>query len=136
MREIAYLSDHSSPLRIEYSRPVMELIRERGMDGLMALPRVGMGVGGLLLGERQGGRIRLLDSIDLPCSHSIGPSFTLTDAEKARTRELIASAGQVPVIGWYCSKTHGAATLDDADLAFYEELFPEAWHIALVIRPN
>src|SRR5580658_7914390 len=98
MPETVYLPDAGSPLRIEYSQAAMEQIRKRARDGLMAAPRIGMGVGGLLLGVREDSRIRLLDSIDLPCSHSAGPSFNLTPDEKRESRELVAGTGQVALV--------------------------------------
>ncbi len=136
MPEITYLTDPQIPLRIEYSRPVMERIRGLAVDGLMALPRIGMGVGGLLLGVREDGIVRLIDSIEIQCSHASGPSFLLTNEEKDRARELIAGAGVPGVIGWYCSKTRGAITLGETDIAFYRELFPNREQIALVLRPS
>jgi proteasome lid subunit RPN8/RPN11 len=120
----------------------MEQIQERAREGLLAAPRVGMGIGGLLLGVRRDGRILLLDSIDISCSHSNGLSFNLTADELQESRDMIAEArslavpGGPVVIGWYCSKTRGDASLNEADLAFYNELFPERWQIALVVRPN
>jgi hypothetical protein len=101
-----------------------------------------MGVGGLLLGVRKGAHIRLLDSIDIPCSHSAGPSFDLSADEKRESRAMIAEAGtpgvsgKVGVIGWYCSKTRDEAKLNPSDLKLYDELFPQPWQIALVVRPN
>jgi hypothetical protein len=142
MHETVFLSDPGSPLRVEYSQAAMEQIRKRARDGLMAAPRIGMGVGGLLLGVREDSRIRLLDSIDLPCSHSAGPSFNLTPDEKQESREMVAEAGtlsvsgKVGVIGWYCSKTRGDATLNESDLSFYAELFPGTGQVALVLRPS
>ena len=136
MPEIAHLTDPQSPFRIEYSRPVMERIRGQACDGLLALPRIGMGVGGLLLGVRQGSLVQLLDSIEIHCSHASGPGFLLTADEKDRARELIAGAGVPGVIGWYCSKPRGAAVLGDVDMAFFKELFPHQAQIALVLRPS
>jgi len=136
MPEIAHLTDPQSPFRIEYSRPVMERIRGQACDGLLALPRIGMGVGGLLLGVRQDGLVQLLDSIEIHCSHASGPGFLLTADEKERARELIAGAGVPGVIGWYCSKPRGAAALGDVDMAFFKELFPHREQIALVLRPS
>ena len=142
MNETVYLSDAQSPLRIEYSKAAMEEIRQRAREGLMAAPRVGMGVGGLLLGVRDDGRFRLLDSVEVPCSHSGGPSFNLTEDEKREGHAMIAevgaasSSGRVDVIGWYCSKTRGYATLNESDLKLYAEWFPDSWHIALVVRPS
>lgn len=101
----------------------MEKIRRLAREGFMALPRVGMGVGGLLLGTRHDGVIRLLDSIEIPCSHTGGPSFNLSDEEKEMVRELIAGAGEPGVVGWYCSKTRGAPALGDSEMAIYREYF-------------
>ncbi len=146
MDETVTLSEPGCPLRIEYSSTAMEQIRRRARAGLMAAPRVGMAVGGLLLGVREssndGGRIRILDSVDLPCSHSTGPSFTLTPDEKTESREMVAEANalsatsKVGVVGWYCSKTRGDAVLSDSDQSFFAELLPGAGKIALVLRPD
>ncbi len=40
------------------------------------------------------------------------------------------------VIGWYCSKTRGAATLGETELALHRGLFPEPGRIALIVRPS
>jgi len=136
MPEIVYLADPQCPLQIEYQRPVMEKIRQRVCDGLMALPRIGIGVGGLLLGVREGGRIRLADSIEIPCTHSGGPSFNLTSAEKDHVRSMIAEAKELKVIGWYCSKPRGTTDLADAQNALYRELFPDPGQVALMLRPS
>ncbi len=120
----------------------MEQIRKRAREGLMVAPRVGMGVGGLLLGVGKGARIRVLDSIDILCSHSIGPSFDLTPDERRESQAMIFEAEKpgvarkVGVIGWYCSKTRGHANLSQSDLSLYDELFPEPWQVALVVRPS
>ena len=114
----------------------MEKIRALARDGFMALPRVGMGVGGLLLGTRQDGVIRVVDSIEIPCSHAGGPSFNLTDEEKELVGELIAGAGEPGVVGWYCSKTRGTTTLGDSEMAIYGELFSKPGQISLVLRPS
>jgi hypothetical protein len=142
MHETVFLTDPESPLRVEYSRAAMEQIRERARVGLMAAPRVGMGIGGLLLGMRQNGRIRIVDSVEIPCCHSGGPSFKLTPEEMQTTREMMTEAGEITatskiaVIGWFCSKTRGDAVLNEFDLQFHDELFPEAWKIAVVLRPT
>lgn len=142
MQETVKLSGPESPLRIEYAKPAMEQIRMRARDGLMAAPRIGMSVGGLLLGVRHDSRILVLNSIELPCSHSTGPSFTLTPEEKQESRDLVAeanalsAASKVGVIGWYCSKTRGDAVLSTSDLNLFAELLPGAGQIALVLRPD
>lgn len=136
MPEIAVLSDPNSPLRIEYSRAAMQQIRERAIDGLMALPRIGMGVGGILLGARRNGVIAILDSVEIPCAHSGGPSFNLTAEEKLHVAGLISGQGDREVIGWYCTRTRGALSLGDDGIALYNELFPGPDQICMVMRPS
>lgn len=114
----------------------MQQIRARAIDGLLALPRIGMGVGGLLLGSSRNGVVRLLNSIEIPCSHSAGPSFNLTEAERKHVAQLIAGLAGTGVIGWYCSKTRGAPLLSDSEMALYRELCPGLEQIALVIKPS
>src|SRR3569833_738758 len=77
------------------------------MDGLLAMPRGGLGVGGLLLGRREEGKIEVLRSVEIPCSHALGPSFMLTAAEIKALVPLPESDDENPaeVVGWYCSKT-------------------------------
>jgi len=123
----------------------MEKIRQKACDGLLALPRVGMGVGGLLIGESvvsegiagegQCLSVRLRGSLDIPCSHAAGPAFRLTAQEIQQGRELIARSPR-DIIGWYCSKTRGATTLDEAELALHRAWFPEPGRIALMVRPS
>jgi proteasome lid subunit RPN8/RPN11 len=133
MIEIAHWHDPESPLRIEYSRQAMEQIRLNVVEGIKALPRTGLSVGGLLLGERAGARVRILDSVELECSHAFGPSFLLTPEEKAQARKLIQATENPAVVGWYCSHTRGDLALADADLALYRELFPAQWQITLML---
>jgi hypothetical protein len=134
MPEFVSLQDVQSPWRIEYSSEAMERIRERALDGLMALPRVGIGIGGILLGEFDSGVVRITGSVELPCSHTIGPMFSLTPEEIQQGRRLAAGAGTV--VGWYCSKTRGEVVLNESDLTFYNALFPEPGRLALVLRPS
>jgi hypothetical protein len=142
MTETVKLTDPQCPLRIEYSKAAMEEIRQRARAGLMAAPRVGMAVGGLLLGVKEQSLVRLLDSVELPCSHSRGPSFALTPEEEQESRDMVAEANalsttsRVGVVGCYVSKTRGEAVLSDSDRSFFAELFPGAGQIALVLCPD
>src|SRR6185312_11866579 len=87
------------------------------MDGLLAMPRIGLGVGGLLLGRRGEGRIEILRSVEIPCSHALGPSFMLTPAEMKALIVLPESEDDGPshVVGWYCSRTQGNRELTEHD---------------------
>jgi hypothetical protein len=128
--------DPGCPIPVDYSREAMEQIRRLAVDGLLQLPRIGVGVGGLLLGTRLNGRITILDSMVIPCSHAEGPSFRLTAEEIERANEMAHSAGPLTVIGWYCSKTRLPAALTEGDLTLFGSLCPEAWQMTLLIRPS
>jgi len=135
MPETVELSAPEIPFCIEYSRAAMEQIRERAEEGSRALPRFGIGVGGLLLGDRQNGKTRVLDSVGIPCSHANGPSFNLTDEEKQNARGL-AAGSKNRLIGWYCSKTRGEAVLNDFDTKCFNDLLPGPDKLALIVRPS
>jgi hypothetical protein len=129
--------DASLPARIYCAPGVLTSLEIAAVDGLLAMPRIGLGIGGLLLGRRGDGRIEILKAVDIPCSHAMGPSFGLTAQEVAASRNrLEKEAAEGEVVGWYCSKTGGQLTLTERDHALYDALCPEAWQLALLIRPS
>jgi proteasome lid subunit RPN8/RPN11 len=142
MHETVYLSDTAGALHIQYTRAAMEEIRRRAVGGLLAVPRVPVGVGGFLVGVREKSVVRILDSVEVPCSHSAGPGFSLTPVEKNECQEMMTEAGaadgsgRVTVVGWYCSKTRGDGSLSEEDRKFYRDFFSEPWQIAMVARPT
>jgi hypothetical protein len=123
-------------MAVEYSREALERIRSLAVDGLLALPRIGMGVGGLLLGVQEAGKITILDSVAIPCSHAEGPSFNLTSDECDQALDLVRTAGPLTVVGWYCSKTRGLVAMHERDLVLFGTLCPEVWQVTLLIRPS
>jgi hypothetical protein len=121
MDDIASLPEGGAPLRVEYSREAMERIRRRarGDSGL---------VGGVLLGERragggnQPGRVRITGSVEL------------NPAEMGQARDAVQS--NAAAIGIYCSSIGGDTVLSGAWLALFDELFPNEFRIALVLKPG
>jgi hypothetical protein len=107
------------------------------VDGLLAMPRIGLGVGGLLLGTRDNGRIQVLKSLEIPCSHAEGPAFVLTapEIDAAIAVRHDGTESDTEVVGWYCSKTSGPITMTDHDRDLFEILCPESWQLALLLRP-
>ena len=118
------------------SRRALDAIRRDAVDGLLALPRVGMGVGGFLAGVRRGNRIQIVDPIEIPCAHACGPAFLLTSEELENARVLAAKAEPLEVLGLYVSKTRGALEPGPADLETLAALCPGAGQIILMIRPS
>jgi proteasome lid subunit RPN8/RPN11 len=128
------------PFAIEYSLRVLDDIRLAVLDAYFSLPRGGAEIGGILLGAAEKGRVVIVDYAALECEHAYGPSFTLSDRDYAKLRELLEIAGRsgggmVPV-GWYHSHTRSEVFFSDADIAIHKQFFPEPWQIALVLKPN
>jgi hypothetical protein len=141
--------DKTLPVEIHCAPGVLTGIEIAAADGLLAMPRFGLGVGGLLLGKRENGRIEITRSVEIACSHTLGPGFVLTpeEIEGGRTPKLTESAelaNEAPdsdVVGWYCSKPSGSKTagplaLSDHDRVLFDALCPQFWQIALLVRPN
>jgi len=119
------------PLRIEYSLAAMEEIRRRAETGLITLPRVGLGTGGALIGERRGVSLEIQSAVEIPCSHAHGPSFRLSVEERAAAKALLPPFG---VLGGYCSKPKGTLELNPSDIELFDQLFPGPWKLFLVAQ--
>ena len=136
MLSLTAWEDPACPIRIEYAREALEQIRSLAVDGLLALPRIGLGTGGLLLGAREAGKTTILDSVPISCNHAEGPSFLLTPEEREQALELVGSAAPLSVVGWYLTKTRGLIAMSERDLTLFGVLCPEAWQVTLLIRPS
>src|SRR5437879_2793618 len=123
---------------IEYSLSGLEQVRRNAVDGLLSLPRIGLGVGGLLLGPASSaqGPIQLEHSVVIPCSHTDGPSFALDTSELQAARQLAAERRDLVVVGFYFTKTRGSVTPSPADLLIFDELCPLPWQVMLALRPS
>ena len=128
-------TDGSSPA-VEYARETLEQVRRHALLGFLSVPKIGAGAGGLLLGERTAGGVRILDSVEIPCSHAFGPSFALTEAEIAAAVALAQHPRELSVVGWYVSRTRGPIEMAERDLALYRTICPEQWQLALVLQPS
>ena len=123
---------------IEYSPRVLDDIRLAVVDAFFSLPRGGAEIGGILLGGHNVGRVIVTDHQPLECEHAFGPGFTLSERDKARLTRLLAAEmppGLEPV-GWYHSHTRSEIFLSETDLEVYRQFFPQAWQVALVIKPH
>jgi hypothetical protein len=123
-------------VKLEYAPEILERLRLLSIDGLLALPRVGMSIGGFLTGSVENGRVRVSDSIEIPCSHANGPGFVLTGPELARASALAFGESRQMVVGWYCSKPRGELQLDPQQSKLFSEICPDQSQIGLIIRPS
>jgi proteasome lid subunit RPN8/RPN11 len=130
------------PFAIQYSRAAMETVRSAAMEGLHKLAKGGLEVGGLLIGERSGDSVRILDSRPIVCEHAYGPSFVLSAGDEELLRRQLAAlaaaseATGLAVVGWYHSHTRSQICLTEKDQEIYDRHFPGAWQVSLVLRPD
>src|ERR1017187_9696873 len=69
---------------IEYSPRVLDDIRLAVVDAFFSVPRGGVEIGGILLGDFQKKRLRITGYAPVECEHAFGPSFTLSDRDQER----------------------------------------------------
>lgn len=126
----------SGNIRVEYSLGVLEDIRAAAVEGLCRFPRGGIEIGGVLLGSAGDGVVRVTAARPVQCSYAHGPSFTLTQADEAAFRNAMHAGTSLAPVGWYHSHTRCGIEFSAADTALHDRLFPEPWHVALVLRPE
>jgi proteasome lid subunit RPN8/RPN11 len=137
MNPPVYWPDESLPLAIYCAPGVLAGLEILATDGLLAIPRTGLGIGGLLLGRQSGRRLEILKAIAIPCSHAMGPSFVLTPEEIAEAKASEDGVGEgCALVGWYCSKPNGRMALSENDEALFDALCAERGQVALLIRPR
>ena len=130
------------PFRIEWAETAMQQIRAPAVEGLFALKHGGAEIGGVLLGTHADGVVRIMAARALACEYALGPTFTLSGKDHARLAALLDQGcddfreqGWEPV-GWYHSHTRSGIMMSDRDLDIHNRYFPNAWQVALVVRPH
>ena len=131
-----------SPVEVEYSLVVIDEIRQVVADGFQRLQRGGIEVGGVLYGTREDRTVRILAMREIACEHARGPTFHLSDndraaltAQLARDKEDMRLEGML-VVGWFLSHTRSDVTLQQSDLDTYSAFFPESWQVTMVVHPG
>jgi hypothetical protein len=137
MNPPVYWPDESLPLPIYCAPGVLAGLEILATDGLLAMPRTGLGIGGLLLGRQSGERLEILKTIEIFCSHAMGPSFVLTPEEIAEAKASEDGLGEeCALVGWYCSKPNGRMVLSENDETLFDALCGERGQVALLIQPR
>ena len=138
MAERAVWTTPECPFDVEYDRHALDDIRRAVSEAFFSFPRGGVEIGGILLGKWSDGRLTISGSASLDCEHASGPSFTLSERDRDRLAELIAShqAAGAQVGGWYHSHTRSGIFLSDADREIHRTFFPEPWQVAFVLKPD
>ena len=142
MTEIETWHPSQSSLAIEYTRAVMDAVRDQVIAGFRRLSRGGVEVGGILYGLREEGKVRIQATVPVSCEYKSGPSFVLSDKDKLRLLEQLTNSETTDdlkglvVVGWYVSHPRGSIALTDGDLDIFNEFFPAIWNVALVLKPG
>jgi hypothetical protein len=115
-------------------------LKDLVLDGFHALPKRGAEVGGILVGHVNSKHplaVRV-DAIEpLPCEYRFGPSFVLSENDRARMEDILArlnSKGHA-VVGYYRSCTGRALGLDAADAELLRAYFPKPDQVFLTLQP-
>lgn len=138
----AWAAPQANLVAVEYSLVVVEEIRQAVTEGFQRFARGGIEVGGVLYGTYDGKTARILAVREIACEHARGPSFALSDRDRAalteqldRDRLDVRLEGFQP-LGFYVSHTRSDIVLHPGDQELYEAFFPEMWQVALVVRPG
>jgi proteasome lid subunit RPN8/RPN11 len=142
MTDLGSWNPSQSPLAIEYTKSILDEVRDQAVAGYRRLSRGGVEVGGILYGIRDDAKVRILATQPITCEYKSGPSFILSEKDKVRLRDQLAQSESIDelrglaVVGWYVSHPRGGIALSDRDLDVFNEFFPDIWNIALVMKPG
>jgi hypothetical protein len=136
MSPTVYWPDESLPVAIYFAPGVLAGLELLATDGLLAMPRTGLGIGGLLLGRQSAERLEILKTVAISCSHAMGPSFVLTEEEVAAAKAEDGADPDCSLVGWYCSSPNGRMALTENEEALFDALCGERGQVALLIRPR
>lgn len=132
------------PISVHIQFDVIDRILLEVMRGFGAVPKRGAEVGGILLGttEQQGDHtvVKVEDFEIIDCDHASGPSFILSDEDRAGFEESMQRWRQGPdrriyAVGFYRGHTREGICLAAEDLAILDEMFPDPSAIALIVKP-
>src|ERR1051325_3075409 len=123
------------PLLIQYSPAMLDEIRLAVVEAFFSLPRGGAEIGGVLFGSHDQKGVSIATSRPMECEHAMGPTFVLSDKDKARLKAQLEESRQDPelrslkIVGWYHSHTRSEIFLSQLDLDIYKEFFPQPWQV-------
>jgi hypothetical protein len=113
------------PRSIALPKHLMAQIWAQVYQGMRALARGGLEVGGLLVGPKADGG-RVVDGIiPLPIEYRRGPSFRMSSSDLASLVSAIESVQGDPVkavVGFYRSRTRGDGTLRESDREIFDTI--------------
>ena len=121
---------------IECSPALLQDLRRAAVDGFVSFAHGGLETGGVLYGVREGGRLSIRASAELPCEHAHGPGFLLSDNDRQALTRLLQAPDGLQTVGWYRAHTREGLGLDGRDLELFAEFFAEQKSVGLVLKPS
>ena len=131
-----------TPLAVECSVVVLDELRAAAMEGLQALLRGGLEMGGVLFGTAGQNRVRIVAWRPIACEHAQGPTLALSQKDRIDLARLLETAGSdlslrgLDPVGWFVSHTRSAVCLTASDVEVYSTFFPSRRQVTLVLRPE
>src|SRR5208283_5248786 len=129
-------------LTIDYPLEIVDEIRLTVSSSFHANTRGGVEVGGVFFGSRVGNVTRIAAWRPIPCEHSRGGPFVLSEKDLQDLARMLESAKSdlllkdLQVAGWFLSHTSGDLLLTDSDSKVFQQCFPLPWQFTMVLRPG
>lgn len=132
-----YRPPHSE-LAIHLSLEALDGILGDVLTGFGAIPRRGAEVGGILIGRTEAGKIWIDDFVTVACEHRRGPSYLLSEKDRAGFAEMFESRRKADTypVGLFRSNTRDQNTIDDEDRQLFGQYCPAPSGAFLLIRPQ
>src|SRR5215467_12488743 len=131
------------PLSVQLSLNVVEQLGAAVVAGFKSIPKRGLEVGGLLLGDTEvhdgATVVSIHDFEPFPCEHRLGPSYILMDSEQDKLGEAAlpkGKEGDLRVAGYYRSQTRTGFAMSTEDLATMARFFSDPAQLFLLIQPS
>jgi hypothetical protein len=139
----AFCNEEFTPAEVHFVPGLLEEIGRLVQDGYAATSHGGLEIGGLLFGRHSSsGSVAVEDFRPLPCDHSLGPRFILSERDEQGLRDLLNAPATDPalrglhVIGWYCSHTRSELLLSDREVVLHDTYFSDPFDFVIVFKPR
>lgn len=140
--EYAFWADEGSSFRINYSLSVFHEIDFQVNEGYRRIPHGGIEIGGVLYGTANGNTAFIEAFRPIECEHATGPSFNLSERDLTQLTASLAAAPNdeelknFTPLGWFIAHTRGPLRMTERELQLFNQFFPEAGKITLLIKPE
>jgi len=122
------------PVAIHLSVDVVDRMSADILRGFGLVPKRGAEVGGLLIGTITSDAIHIEDFEAIPCTYARGPSYLLTDAERAAFDD-VCRRRSAEIVGYYRSHTREGFALQPEDIQLFDRSLPASARVALLVKP-